>query len=106
MDQVAMRNEDALRFARRTRGVDHVSETLAINRGFKIRVNLRFNLVRIALQIFLCDYDLRTRIRQHPGQTFTWIGRIKWQISAAGFENAENRYDRIDGALETYTDQT
>src|ERR1051325_9222475 len=95
MDQVAMRNEDALRFARRTRGVDHVSEILAINRGFKIRVNLRFNLVRVALQIFRCDYDLRTRIGQHPGQTFTRMRRIKWQITSPGFEHAQDCYDRV-----------
>src|SRR5205823_14770298 len=114
----AMRDCNAFWFARRTRGVDYVSQivwprsalqilrTLARNfAGFCIDADRLSVVVRqFCQQTAFSQQQLDARIVEHELQTRRRISRIERHVSAAGLQNAQERDDHFGRGLEAKAD--
>src|ERR1019366_984566 len=112
---IVMADQCPFRFSRRTRGIDNISQIMNTYPTLAILKRLQGNLWPIAInadnlhdwisdqsqQMLLCEQKTYLGILEHKSQAFWWINWIQWNISSSGFQNTQDTYYHLKGALHT-----
>ncbi len=115
-----MRHRDTLGLAGRTGGIDDVSRHCAPDIDRKVILAFgcygRRNLIKInprrvcacredVLEAGFSDQHLHLGVILHEGNSFSRITLVKGNVGGAGFQDRQQRYDKISGAFEIKPDK-
>ena len=118
VDDVAMRDADALGTSRGSAGIDHVREVVRPGGGGRRCVPVRpVECISIQAhgpravdrearqQARVCERDRDAGIGQHEGDPLLRVSRVEGQVPGPGLEDAENAHHHLDRALHEQADQ-